>query len=127
MDRFTEGIERTGADVAVNDANAAEGQGAQVMLVLATQGGRERLSFARDFCHQSSPAFSASRIAPLRRNPFHKSHPERSKNLGIYLLSPIEKTDPRGHGACQTATATRGTPRISRRLRSGPVSRPHYT
>jgi hypothetical protein len=51
MDRFTEGIERTGADVAVDDANAPEGQGAQVLLWLATQGGRERPSFARDFCH----------------------------------------------------------------------------
>jgi hypothetical protein len=55
MDRFTKCVERTGADVAVDDANAPEGQGAQVVLWLAADNGRERLGFARDFCHATEP------------------------------------------------------------------------
>src|SRR5262249_19024152 len=61
-----------------------------------------------------SPVFRASRYSTASTEPVPQVHPERNKNLGIYLLSPIEKTDPR-HGACQSATAARGTPRISRR------------
>src|SRR6516225_9369198 len=66
------------------------------------------------FVMQPSPVFRASRYSTASTEPVPQVHPERNKNLGIYLLSPIQKTDPR-HGACQSATAARGTPRISRR------------